>query len=66
MKVDVETLFHELVDLSPQARAQYFVDHNVDEDTRRQVEALLRYDAGGKHVSGARDQRRRAAGSAEP
>ena len=45
MKIEVETLFHKLVDLPPQARTQYFVDHHVDEDTRRQVEALLAFDA---------------------
>src|SRR5262245_8884877 len=46
MRAEVETLFHELADLSPDARTQYFVEHNVDEDTRREVEALLAFDSG--------------------
>src|SRR5262245_37371840 len=46
MRVEVETLFHEVAELSPEARTQYFVEHNVDEDTRREVEALLAYDSG--------------------
>src|ERR1039457_1025495 len=46
MKVEVERLFHELVDLSPQARARYINEHPVDEDTRQEVEALLAFDPG--------------------
>ena len=46
MKVEVERLFHELVDLSPQARARYIAEHPVDEETRREVEALLAFDPG--------------------
>ena len=46
MKVEVERLFHELVDLSPQARARYIAEHPVDEETRQEVEALLEFDPG--------------------
>jgi serine/threonine protein kinase len=46
MKVEVERLFHELVDLSPQARARYIAEHPVDGETRREVEALLAFDPG--------------------
>jgi len=46
MKVEVERLFHELVELSPQARARYIAEHPVDEETRQEVEALLAFDPG--------------------
>jgi len=37
----VQELFHELADLPAEARARYFAEHGVDEQTRREVEALL-------------------------
>jgi eukaryotic-like serine/threonine-protein kinase len=46
MKVEVEKLFYELADLPPEARALYFAEHAVDEETRREVEALLEFDSG--------------------
>ena len=46
MKLEVKKLFHELADLSADARAHYFAEHAVDEETRREVEALLRFDSG--------------------
>jgi len=46
MKVEVEKLFHELADLPPGARARYLAEHAVDEETRREVEALLDFDSG--------------------
>jgi serine/threonine protein kinase len=46
MKVQVQRLFHELADLPPEARAGYFADHAVDEEVRREVEALLEFDSG--------------------
>jgi RNA polymerase sigma factor (TIGR02999 family) len=46
MRAEVETLFHELADLSPEARAQYFAEHHVDDDIRREVAALLAFDSG--------------------
>ncbi|HEX3742975.1 MAG TPA: protein kinase [Bryobacteraceae bacterium] len=46
MKAEVERLFHELVDLAPQARSRYFAEHPVDEATRQEVEALLAFDPG--------------------
>jgi tetratricopeptide (TPR) repeat protein/predicted Ser/Thr protein kinase len=42
----VGELFHQVAELSPEARAQYFVDHHVDDETRREVEALLVFDSG--------------------
>jgi hypothetical protein len=44
MNARVEELFHELVDLSPDARTEYFAAHPVDEQTQREVEALLAFD----------------------
>lgn len=44
MNARVEELFHELVDLSPAARTEYFAGHPVDEQTRRDVEVLLAFD----------------------
>jgi tetratricopeptide (TPR) repeat protein/predicted Ser/Thr protein kinase len=46
MTLEVQRLFHELVDLPSQARSRYFSEHAVDEDTRREVEALLAFDTG--------------------
>jgi hypothetical protein len=34
------------VDLPPDARARYFAEHAVDEETRREVAALLEFDSG--------------------
>ena len=46
MTVRVEELFHELADLSAEARTRYFSEHGVDEETRQEVEALLTFDSG--------------------
>jgi tetratricopeptide (TPR) repeat protein len=46
MKAEVEKLFHELADLSPEARSQYFANHQVDEEVRHEVAALLAFDSG--------------------
>jgi serine/threonine protein kinase len=45
MNARVERLFHEVADLSAEARTQYFAENGVDEETRREVEALLSFDA---------------------
>ncbi|HUI58049.1 MAG TPA: protein kinase [Bryobacteraceae bacterium] len=46
MNSRVEQLFHEVADLPAEVRAQYFAERDVDESTRREVEALLAFDAG--------------------
>jgi tetratricopeptide (TPR) repeat protein/predicted Ser/Thr protein kinase len=46
MNARVSDLFHELADLSPEARAQYFAAHEVDLETRSEVEDLLAFDSG--------------------
>jgi len=46
VKIEVEQLFHELADLSPEARSNYFAEHEIDAETRREVEALLDFDSG--------------------
>jgi serine/threonine protein kinase/tetratricopeptide (TPR) repeat protein len=46
MNARVEELFHEVVDLSPADRARYFGEHQVDEEIRHEVEALLAFDPG--------------------
>jgi predicted Ser/Thr protein kinase/tetratricopeptide (TPR) repeat protein len=48
MNARVEELFHEVVELSPGDRARYFGEHQVDADTRHEVEALLAFDAGAR------------------
>jgi serine/threonine-protein kinase len=58
MKNEVEKLFEELVDLSPEARTQYLASHDLDDSVRRDVEVLLHFDAGASaflqhNVSGA-------------
>ncbi len=50
MNVAVERLFHELVDLPPDARAQYFAVHRIDAATRDEVNALLACDVGASAV----------------
>jgi len=46
MNARVEELFHEVVDLSPEDRAGYFAEHQVDQETRQEIEALLAFDTG--------------------
>ena len=46
MRAEIEQLFHTLTDLSPDARAQYLAEHEIDSETRREVEALLAFDSG--------------------
>jgi serine/threonine-protein kinase len=46
MKIRVEDLFHQVADLRPEERKQYFAEHQVGSETRREVEALLAFDAG--------------------
>ena len=48
MNARVEELFHEVVDLSAVDRARYFGEHQVDEETRHEVEALLAFDPGAR------------------
>jgi len=42
----VQELFYDLADLSAEERARYLAEHTVDEETRREVEALLAFDVG--------------------
>ena len=44
MNSRLEDLFHELADLSPAAREQYFARNSVDQQTRHEVEELLAFD----------------------
>ena len=46
MNARIEELFHKVADLPAEARTQYFAEHAVDEETRREVEALLEFDSG--------------------
>ncbi len=46
MNARVEELFHHVADLPAQARGQYFDEHDVDPETRHEVEALLAFDSG--------------------
>ena len=43
---DVEALFHELADLSPEQRENYLRDRALPSDVRAEVEELLRFDLG--------------------
>src|SRR5437588_5770604 len=45
MRDEVLALFRELADLSPEARARYFEEHQVDAEVRAEVESLLAFDA---------------------
>jgi serine/threonine protein kinase len=46
MNARIEDLFHRVADLTAEARTQYFAEHEVDEETRQEVEALLTFDSG--------------------
>lgn len=46
MNARIEELFHSVADLTAEARAQYFAEHQVDQETRQEVEALLTFDSG--------------------
>jgi len=46
MKARVKELFDELADLPSEARMRYFAEHEVDQETRREVEELLAFDSG--------------------
>jgi len=45
MKSAVHEIFHEIADLSAEARAQYFAQCNIDAPTRMEVEAPLAFDS---------------------
>lgn len=46
MKAGIDEIFHEVADLSLEARNQYFRDHAIDAKMRSEVEALLLFDSG--------------------
>lgn len=46
MNSRIAELFHEVADLPPEARAEYFRQQGVDGITRREVEALVAFDSG--------------------
>ena len=46
MNSRVKELFHELAELPEEARARYFAEHELDLETRREVEELLAFDSG--------------------
>ena len=46
MNARIEELFHRVADLTAESRRQYFAEHEVDEETRQEVEALLTFDSG--------------------
>ena len=48
MNARVEEMFHDVVDLCPADRARYFGEHQVDNETRQEVEALLVFDRGAR------------------
>ena len=45
MRTRVDEIFHEVADLSAEARGRYFVEHEVDDETRAEVEALVVFDS---------------------
>jgi len=46
MNARIEELFHRVADLTAESRMKYFAEHAVDEETRREVEALLTFEPG--------------------
>jgi tetratricopeptide (TPR) repeat protein/predicted Ser/Thr protein kinase len=45
MNTRVAELFHALVDLSPEERMRYLVEHDIDEETWQEAEQLLAFDS---------------------
>ncbi|MFL6448184.1 MAG: protein kinase domain-containing protein [Bryobacteraceae bacterium] len=45
MLTRVEQIFHEVVDLPVESRAQYFIENRIEEQTRREVEGLIAFDS---------------------
>ena len=45
MNIRVNELFHEVADMTLAARARYFAEHGVDDDTRGELEELLQFDS---------------------
>lgn len=45
MSLQIEEVFHDVADLSPDARARYFKERRIDDATRREVEALVIFDS---------------------
>ncbi len=50
MNERVADLFHQLADLTVAGRARYLTEHPVEEDVRRQAEALLAFDGQGEQL----------------
>jgi serine/threonine protein kinase/tetratricopeptide (TPR) repeat protein len=50
MSLGVERIFHDVADLSAEARSRYFYENGIDAQARREVEALLSYDSGSTTV----------------
>jgi tetratricopeptide (TPR) repeat protein/predicted Ser/Thr protein kinase len=46
MNQRVKAVFHEIADLRPEARVQYFAEHRMDHETRAEVNELLAFDSG--------------------
>jgi len=44
LKTRIEEVFHAVADFSCEARRNYFAEHNIDNNTREEVEALLAFD----------------------
>ncbi|MBZ5619004.1 MAG: serine/threonine protein kinase [Acidobacteriia bacterium] len=44
MRMRTEELFHEVAELSEEARRRYFAEHDVDATSRKEVEELLEFD----------------------
>ncbi len=42
----VDEIFHAVADLAPESRQRYFAQHNIDKETRSEVEALVLFDRG--------------------
>lgn len=49
MNREIESFFHEIADLTPTQREQYYSEKNVPPEVRAEVETLVRYDAGSEH-----------------
>src|SRR5579863_3349007 len=45
MRTNAQELFQQIANLSQEARDRYFVEHQVDEQTRKEVEERLAYEA---------------------
>src|SRR5581483_12265312 len=52
MRTQIERLFHELADMTPELRHDYYAAHVIGAETRSEVESLLSFDSSSSSFTG--------------